>query len=210
MPQDDPAPIALFAVAARCGRERQEVAAARPEVGLDLPAPRPVLSHLLMKRDPTSLMRILALDLHPRSFGYAVFENADLLDWGLRKWPSGQSKSAGRKLCRLLALWRPMRLIVREGAPQREYATVEALARDAMVPVVGVRRASVQNAFRSSRRASRFDIARAVAERHPELALRLPALRKLGHGEPFQLRMFNAAAAGIAFLSNHPVDGGKE
>lgn len=79
-----------------------------------------------------------------------------------------------------------------------------------MVPVLGVRRADAQDAFRSSRRPSRFDVARMVAERYPELAHRLPALRKLGHGEPFQLRMFNAAAAGMAFISDHPVDGGKE
>ena len=43
-----------------------------------------------MKRSSSTFDRILALDLHPRSFGYAVFENADLLDWGLRKWPSRQ------------------------------------------------------------------------------------------------------------------------
>ena len=103
-----------------------------------------------------------------------------------------------------------MRLIVREGAPRREHAKVEALARDAMVPVLGVPRAAARSAFRSGRRPSRFDIARMVAGRYPELAHRLPALRKLGHGEPFQLRMFNAAAAGMAFLSDHPVDGGKE
>ena len=78
------------------------------------------------------------------------------------------------------------------------------------MPVLDVRRAVVQDAFRSSKRASRFDIARVVVKRYPVLAFRLPALRKLGHGEPFQLRMFNAAAAGMAFLSDHTVDGGKK
>jgi transcriptional regulator with XRE-family HTH domain len=165
-----------------------------------------------MKHSSSTLDRILALDLHPRSFGYAVFENADLLDWGLRKWPSRQLKTADRKLCRLIALWRPMRLIVREGAPRREYVMVEALARDAKVPVLDVTRAIVQDAFRSSKRASRFDVARAVAERYPKLGQRLPAARQTGHAEPFRLRMFNAAAIGMAFLhiSNHTVDGGEK
>jgi hypothetical protein len=163
-----------------------------------------------MKRNQTPLIRILALDLHPRSFGYAVFENAELLDWGLRKWPSRQPKTAGKKLCRLLTFWQPMGLIVREGASRREYAMVEAVARDLKVPVLDVRRAPVQDAFRSLKRPSRFDIACAVAKRYPELALRLPGVRKLGHGEPFQLRMFSAAAAGIVFLSNQPVDAGKK
>ncbi len=163
-----------------------------------------------MKHSSSTLHRILALDLHPRSFGYAVFENADLLNWGLRKWPSRQLKTAGRKLCRLVALWQPMQLVVREGATQREYTMVEAVARDLKIPVLVVPRRAVQDAFRSSKRPSRFGIARAVAERYPELALRLPDVRKLGHGEPFQLRMFTAAATGMVFLSNHPVDARKK
>jgi hypothetical protein len=174
--------------------------------------PRPFLACLCMNRSRRQLIRTLALDLHPRSFGYAVFENADLLDWGLRKWPSRQLKTAGRKICRLFDLWQPMRLLIREGAPRREYEMAQAVARNAKVPVVDVARAIVQHAFRSSKRASRFDVARVVAERYPELALRLPAARKLGHAEPFQLRMFNAAAAGMACLriSNHTADGRKK
>jgi hypothetical protein len=110
-------------------------------------------------------------------------------------------KTAGRRLCRLLAFWQPMRLIVREGASRREYEMARALAPNAKVPVVDVRRVVVQDAFRSSKRPSRFDIARVVARRYKKkLAFRLPGPRKLGHGEPFQLRMFTAAAAGMAFL----------
>ena len=146
------------------------------------------------------VIRTLALDLHPRSFGYAVFENADLLDWGLRKWPSRQLKTAGRKIRRLFDLWQPMRLLIREGAPRREYEMAQAVARDAKVPVVDVRRAVVQDAFRSSNRLSRFDIAELISERYPELHPRLPAKRKLTENEPFQLRMFNATATGMAFL----------
>ena len=77
---------------------------------------------------------------------------------------------------------------------------VEALARDEKVPLLCVARTVVQDAFRSSKQPSRFDVARVVAQRYPELSLRLPEVRKLGHAEPVQLRMFNAAATGMAFL----------
>ena len=154
-----------------------------------------------MNRSSRQLIRALALDLHPRSFGYAVFENADLLDWGLRKWPSRQLKTAGRKIRRLFDLWLPMRLLIREDAPRREYAMVEALARNAQVPLLCVTRNVVQDAFRSSNRLSRFDIAELISERYPELHPRLPTKRKLTENEPFQLRMFNAAAVGMAFRS---------
>ena len=165
-----------------------------------------------MKRSSSSLVRILALDLHPRSFGYAVFEDADLLDWGLRKWPPRQLKTATRKLRRLFDLWQPMRLVIREGAPRRVYDMAQGVARNAKVPVIDVRRAAVQDAFRSSKRPSRFDVARLVAARFPELSLRLPAARQTGHAEAFQLRMFSAAATGIAFLriSDHTVDDRKK
>jgi hypothetical protein len=70
---------------------------------------------------------------------------------------------------------------------------------------LGQPRAVVQDAFRSSKRLSRFDIAELISERYPELHPRLPAKRKLTENEPFQLRMFNAAAVGIAFrrMSHH-------
>ena len=147
------------------------------------------------------VMRALALDLHPQSFGYAVFENAELLDWGLRKWPSRLLKIAGRKIGRLFNMWQPMRLLIREGAPRREYEMAQAVARSAKVPVLDVQRAVVQDAFRSSKRVSRFDIARRISKRYPDLRPRLAAKRKLTENEPFQLRMFNAAAVGMAFRS---------
>jgi hypothetical protein len=151
------------------------------------------------------VIRTLALDLHPRSFGYAVFQNAEPLDWGLRKWPSRQLKTAGRKLGRLFNMWQPMRLLIREGAPRREYEMAQVVARNAKVPVVDVRRATVQDTFRSSKRLSRFDITELISERYPELRPRVPAKRKLTENEPFQLRMFNAAAVGMAFrrMSRH-------
>src|SRR6266852_6077877 len=117
-----------------------------------------------MKRSHRQLViRTLALDLHPRSFGYAVFQNAELLDGGLRKWPSRQLKTAGRKISQLFNMWQPRRLLIREGAPRREYEMAQAVARNARVPVVDVRQAIVQDAFRSSKRVSRFDIAKLIS-----------------------------------------------
>lgn len=158
------------------------------------------MTHLRFK----NVERVLALDLHPRSLGYAVFEDADLLHCGLRKWHSGERKIASRKICRLLDLWMPSQIVVREGGPRTAYAIVRQLARKTETPTRIVRRDIVQTAFRPARRLSRFDIARLVAERYPELALRVPAGRELGHAEPFQMRMFNAVAVGISFgaLSN--------
>src|SRR5207249_11630779 len=63
-----------------------------------------------------SPIRILVLDLHPRSFGYVVVERRDkLLDWGVCTH-RGKDTSAHalleRRLRQLLALWIPAVVIV--------------------------------------------------------------------------------------------------
>jgi hypothetical protein len=152
-----------------------------------------------MNRKPRKVIRILALDLHPASFGYAVLQNAELLDWGLRKWTARDPMSARRKLCKLIAWYRPTHLLIRKCAPGREHRLVQAAARQAKVPIRELGREAVREAFQSGKRLSRFDIAERVAARYPVLTPRLPGRRKLGHGEPFQVRMFNAVSAAIAF-----------
>jgi len=59
---------------------------------------------------------MLALDLHPRRFGYVVLEGPDrLLDWGVCSYRhKGNSSDVliQRRLRPLLALWRPTLLII--------------------------------------------------------------------------------------------------
>lgn len=167
------------------------------------------VSTCFMNRNPKKLMRILTLDLHPASFGYAVFENADLLDWGLRKWPVRDSISARRKVCGLIDRWQSTHLLIREGAPRREYRAVQAAARQAKVPIRELGRKAVHAAFQTGTRLSRFDIAERVVDWYPVLTSRLPSRRKLGYGEPFQVRMFNAISTAIAFRRHlFPAEGG--
>ena len=51
----------------------------------------------------------MALEIRSRRFGYAVFQGADLLDWGVRSYPAGVSggESAVRSLAFLLKLYAP-------------------------------------------------------------------------------------------------------
>jgi len=156
------------------------------------------MTHLRLEK----IEHFLALDIHPRSFGFAVFENADLLHWGVRRWKSGQQNIAIKKLCQLIDLWRPSRILIREGAPPQCRKTVLGLARRHHIRVRNVARADVKSAFQPLRRVSRFDIARTVVEYYPELKLRLPLNRPLGHAEPLRMRMFNAVATGMAFVRN--------
>src|SRR5207253_1434500 len=53
--------------------------------------------------------RVLALDLRPRSFGFVIFENAELLDWGVKIFRNlaGRMIPAGHKLAPLLSEFQP-------------------------------------------------------------------------------------------------------
>ena len=65
-----------------------------------------------------SLTRVLALDLHPRRFGYVVLESLDrLLDWGVccyRRKGNAAERLTRRRLKPLLELWRPSVVVLRE------------------------------------------------------------------------------------------------
>src|SRR6266478_3646483 len=64
-----------------------------------------------------SLTRVLAIDLHPRDFGYVVVESPDkLLDWGVRSHRRKGDPAdvlIRRRLRPLLALWKPSLLVIR-------------------------------------------------------------------------------------------------
>src|SRR5437667_10347805 len=61
-------------------------------------------------------IRILALELHPRSFGYVVIESPSrLLDWGVcsdRRKHGAADVIVRMRLRRLLDLWRPAALVL--------------------------------------------------------------------------------------------------
>src|SRR5882724_7992210 len=68
------------------------------------------------------LTRVLALDLHPRRFGYVVLEGpARLLDWGVRT-SRHKDKAAdaliSAHLRPLLELWQPTILLLGDGPSQ--------------------------------------------------------------------------------------------
>ncbi len=155
-----------------------------------------------MKNKRQQLKRILALDLHPASFGYAVFENIELFDWGTRRWKPDDGSRMRLGISRLMQAWEPTQVVVREGAPTRQVASVKKLAQKAGVPIITIRRSLERNAFPSC--VNRFDRAAAVASRYAPLQSRVPEKRQLWDREPFQIRLFNAITAGLTYLQDRP------
>src|SRR5712692_10896806 len=78
------------------------------------------MGNRIQKTHHTEPTRILALDIHPRSFGYVVMESpAKLLDWGVRrsyqKTKSHPEVLVGGRLRLLLKIWKPGAVVTRVG-----------------------------------------------------------------------------------------------
>src|SRR6266849_1110691 len=157
-----------------------------------------------------SLTRVLALDLHPRRFGYVVLESPDkLLDWGVRSYRrKGNSSDVliQRRLRPLLALWRPTLLVI---GGTRQMPPRQKLPRARFLRGVAVEaknyRASVQILKKwpidRAEKLTKHQRAQAVIERFPVLAQKLPPKRKPWESEHYRMSMFSAAALAMTCRS---------
>jgi hypothetical protein len=158
-----------------------------------------------------SLTRVLALDLHPRRFGYVVVESPDrLLDWGVRSYRrKGNSADVliRRRLKPLLELWRPSILVLRNvlGMTQRPHHQSEALlnriAAEAKNHEVAVRILKKRPGSEQGKRLTKNENARRVAEQFSVLRWKMPPKRKPWESEDYRMSMFTAAVLAMAELN---------
>jgi len=153
--------------------------------------------------------RILAIDLRSRSFGFAVFEGSTrLLDWGVRSFRQGINVvkiPASEKLAGLMDEFSPSAIVVRKGFVEnrKKVGMRQALVMQAekhRIPVRLLSRCVVKNAFVGSNR-NKYVIAAALAKQLPELAPKLPSVRKIWKSEDYRMSIFDAAALGVAYFS---------
>ena len=154
--------------------------------------------------------RVLALDVHSRSFGYAIFEGPnDLLDWGVKSFRPGVNAVSGsveEKAGALLDDFLPSAVVVREvekgrhARRARMLARIEREARSRGAPLRFVSRADLDRAFVGFE-ANKYEVARALAAQFPSLASRLPPKRKCWQSEDYRMGIFDAAAVGVAYFA---------
>src|SRR6266853_3466127 len=160
--------------------------------------------------DQSGERRVLALDVHPRSFGFVVFEGPNrMLDWGVRSFRTGVNAvkiSAAQKFLALLDEFRPSAVVVRERLTRRTaghtkmLATSESQARSRRIPARYLSRRDVNRAFVGFE-SNKYEVASALAQQFPALASRLPPRRKCWQSEDYRMGIFDAAAVGVAYFS---------
>jgi hypothetical protein len=161
-------------------------------------------------RDP-SLTRVLALDLHPRRFGYVVLEGpARLLDWGVRSHRhKGNSADVliRRRLRPLLEQWRPSILVLRDGLSmtqrprQRRNRLLEQIATEARNHRVLVRILKKRPGTDQGKRLTKCENARRVAEQFSVLQWKIPPKRNPWESEDYRMSIFTAATLAMTQLS---------
>src|SRR6266853_1721091 len=153
-----------------------------------------------------SLTRVLALDLHPRRFGYVVLERpARLLNWGVCSYRGKGKPNAvliQRRLRPLLEMWNPT-LLVTHTAPQlppRQKLLRERLIKGVVAEAKSKRaRVRILKSTRGwTKNLTKYERAREVAELFPVLIGRQPQKRKPWESEHYSMSVFTAAALAMA------------
>ncbi len=161
--------------------------------------------------------RVVAIDPTSRGFGYVVLEGPGfLVDWGTRDMARADSERALSHVAELLRHYRPDGVVVEDvaaaGARRRHrvQALIDAigsLAASRGVAVERVSRLQVHRVFARAQATTKHRIAGVIADHFPELAPRLPPLRRAWMSEDARMSIFDAAALALThyFLSDHEI-----
>ncbi len=154
--------------------------------------------------------RILAIDLRSRSFGFVAFEGPTrLLDWGVKSFRQGVNEPtvpASTKFAGLMDDFSPSAIVLRthDSDTKKRALMRNALLREATkrrIPVQLLSRSGVKNAFPDCNR-NKYTIAVALTKQLPELAPKLPSVRKIWKSEDYCMSIFDAAALGVAYFQS--------
>ncbi len=164
-----------------------------------------------MKRNACET-RVVALDLRPQRFAFAVFEGAHLLDWGTRKFAVHDgvlSLAVQRRIEPILRSFTPLVVVIKR---LPNHVSSQIRYRIAFESVTGafeersidwsfVDRKEIREAFAPHGDRTRYEIAARVALWFPELTWKLPPERKFYEGEHSGMIVFDALAVGCTYLA---------
>jgi hypothetical protein len=156
--------------------------------------------------------RILAIDLRPRRFGYAVFEGPRfLLDWGANAYPSSgdpEGTVAARRIAALLQFSTPSAVVVKkerwESAETDSVvrSMVETIIRETsarLIPICLIDQNEFSSTFRNLECGTKYEIASVLTRIFPELLWKLPPPRQIWESEHPRMTIFDATALGFTY-----------
>lgn len=160
------------------------------------------------------MKRVLALDPITKGFGFAVLDGPhSLIDWGLKgtsRWEEPRERWCLRQVAELIDFYQPDRVVIedcvdprsRRGQTSRRLIErIGEVARGRDVAVRRISRAALRRAFAPEGGGTKYKIALAIAMQFPELAWRVPPIRKPWMSEDARMAIFDAVALALAVFS---------
>ena len=158
--------------------------------------------------------RLLAIDPTSRGFAYAIFEGpSSLIDWGLTRARNGCHSQRIKRLQRLIEYSSPDVLVLEDcnriGSPRRSSARRlighAALASHRNgIRTARFTRDAIRRFFAVAGGVRKHEIAITIARAFPELAPRLPRVRKIWMSEDERMSIFDAASLALVYYGARP------
>jgi hypothetical protein len=149
----------------------------------------------------------MAIFPNARGFGFAVFEGALPIDWGVSDVAgANRNETCIRRVGALMERYTPDVLVLRHAAETRARRVADLIEASAALPrgsgsvCIRITRARVREAFGYLGRPTRYAIARAIADRIPFLMPLLPPVRKIWNSEDRGMGLFDAVALVLTYL----------
>lgn len=157
-----------------------------------------------MNSNKHSHHRVLGIAPCVQGIGFVVFDGPELpIDWGV-KWARGDKNEKGvASMASLIQRYRPDLVVFEDhrGEGSRRAKRIEdlldaiaSLAARRGIPFARYSRNRVRRHFAAEGAATKYQIAAVISEAFPELAPRLPAVRKIWLPEHANMSLFDAAA----------------
>jgi hypothetical protein len=169
-------------------------------------------------------LRVIAIDLRSRAFGFAILEGPHtLLTFGrkLCRVRGSQNRAAvGKKIAILLHLFAPSVLVLKRtsGRADRTLATskeataaIKHQAKLQSIRVVVLRRRDIYRAFQRHGATSKYKIATLIAQLFPEIEWQRPPGRRNWEPEHHRMAVFDAISIALAYYSKfeHVIEAGE-
>lgn len=163
-----------------------------------------------MSRSRLGERRVLAIDPTSRGFGFAVLEGPErLLDWGVAQARRNKHAQCLARIADLIRYYEPAAIVAEDGTGQgsRRCLRVLLLLRDArklavknQIVMRSFSRSKVRRTFSEEKALTKYQIAKIIAGRFPELVPRLPPFRKSWMSEDDRMSIFDALALALTFF----------
>ena len=156
-----------------------------------------------MKRRP---LRLLAIDLTAKGFGYALLDaKLGLLDWGFSSLPAHDDAAFLARISNRIDRGRPTALVLENFVPVkgreaavRRFGLAIRLAEERKIGLCQVSRKIVQRVLGTRTKST---IAGKLAAMFPELESRIPPQRKQWTAQDERIHIFDALALALTIIS---------